>query len=117
MKRSQKTSEFSVRAIQDKVVIEPERFVQLRISLNGVSETIVCPHDFDSLVRALDECSVGAEAVKIYGKCSTQMERLGLVYMNVRRSWCPTALLRKHADALVKAFTDRQLRQEDDEDE
>lgn len=105
---SGKRSKFVVRAVQDKIVIrEPERFVQLHIKLNGVSETIICPHDFGDLIHSLQTCSVGAEALRIYGKHSAQMERLGLIRKNARLSWNPTALLHKHADALHDAFYQR----------
>lgn len=103
-----KISTFSVRAISDLVVVrEPERFVRLHIRLNGVAETILCPHDFDRLIEDLNTCSVGAEAIAIRGKHATQMERLGLIRKNARLSWNPTKLLREHATVLIAAFRDR----------
>lgn len=101
-------SDFSARAMRDKIVIhEPERFVRLRITLNGVSETIVCPHDFDVVIEALRRHSPGFGSFQIYGAFPYALQRLGILSRTAKRSWYGTKLFHKHADALEKAFEAR----------
>lgn len=108
MTRSKKESEFSARAIQDKIIIhDPEHFVQLRITLNGVSETIVCPHDFDVVIEGLRHHVPGFGSFQIYGTFPAGLQRLGMLSKTVRGSWYGTKSFHEHADALEKAFQDR----------
>lgn len=100
---------FAVRAIGDFVAPPPPRFVRLRISLNGVSETIVCPPDFGSLIEQLRDYKPGhGVGIAIRGKHGLQLQRLGLAQrIGSGTYWFSTSLLRKHADALVQAFEKR----------
>ena len=108
-------SKILVRAIQDKIVIhEPEHFVQLRITLNGASETILCPHDFDVVIEELRHHRPGFESFQIYGTFPAALQRLGMLSKTARGSWYGTKLFHEHADALEKAFTARWNKMTDD---
>lgn len=107
MKQKRKKSKFLVRAIQDKVIDESERFVQLRITLNGASETIVCPHDFDVLIDDLRHHVQGFQSFQICGELPAALRRLGILGRTARLSWYGTKLFDEYAGALREAFTKR----------
>ncbi len=94
----------SIRVLADKVETVTSRYVRLRVTINGVSETISCPYDFDDMIDALRTCSVGAESVMLSDDVAKRLESLALIRRATRGNWNPTPLLREHANVLTEAF-------------